>query len=220
METAASFACRLIFFMNEASCCDTACIAHAFVSVIPQKFDYKITTEWRRNEIANAKSLKVKREKAFAWILLEYAVKTVFGNNLESFSPKKNENGKLVFDKIFASISHSGNYVIAVVAKNPVGCDIEEIKQRDFSRLVEKFTTENEKQLFNTSNDKITCFYKLWTAKEALFKLSKGTIFSPQKISVDNKVNFFRAENFITAVAFDSKIRFSFLRYNNGMFLD
>ena len=107
--------------MKEMSCGGVSNAAYAFVALIPREFDCEIATKWRKNEIAAAKSPKVKREKAFAWALLEYAVKIVFGKAFEEFSPKKDENGKIIADGIFVSISHSGDYALAVVANKEVG---------------------------------------------------------------------------------------------------
>ena len=204
--------------MKEMSCGGVSNAAHAFVALIPHEFDCEIATEWRKNEIAAAKSLKVKREKAFAWALLEYAVKKVFDKDIEEFSPKKDENGKIIADGIFTSISHSGNYALAVVANTEVGGDIEEKKDKDFTRLVEKIATESEKTLFSAAKDKKTCFFKLWTAKEALYKRSGEKVFSPEKTPIDGKAEFFVTENFVAAVAFDGETRFKFLRYENGKF--
>ncbi len=207
--------------MKETSCGSVLNVAHAFIASIPCEFDYKISTVWRNNEIAAVKSSKVKREKAFAWALLEYAVKKVFGKDIEEFSPKKDESGKIIADEIFMSISHSGNYALAVVAEKKVGGDIEEKKVKDFARLVEKIATESEKKLFSEEKDKKTCFYKLWTAKEAVYKQSDEKVFAPDKTEVGgNNIDYFITENFVAAVAFDGKTQFNFLRCENGKFFE
>ena len=201
--------------------CDFQPTAQAFISAIPQDFDCEISVSWRKKEIEEAKNKKVKREKTFVWALLEHAVKEVFGKNIEEYSPKKDASGKICADGIFVSVSHSGNYALVAVAKNKIGCDIEERKDKDFTHLVEKFATENEKKLFNEEKDKNTCFYKLWTAKEAVYKQSCENVFAPDKTEVGgNNIDYFITENFVAAVAFDGKTQFDFLRCENGKFFE
>ena len=67
---------------------------------------------------------------------------------------------------IFWSISHSKNYVAYAISENPVGVDIEEIKERD-DGLLEIFL-DGEYKIVGWKNWQN--FYKLWTGKEAILK--------------------------------------------------
>lgn len=76
---------------------------------------------------------------------------------------------------INASLSHSGKYVACVVSRSAlVGLDIEVLKIRNnFSEIAELAFASGEynwltKQL---ASDRAETFYKLWTRREAIFKL-------------------------------------------------
>lgn len=69
------------------------------------------------------------------------------------------------------SISHSGNLSVAacIDGGSRLGVDIELIKEKDNSRIADRFFTEKEKALLDgmRNNDG---FYMIWTAKEAKAK--------------------------------------------------
>lgn len=75
------------------------------------------------------------------------------------------------------TISHSKNIVaVAVTAANQsIGIDVEKHKARDYFALAKSFTHPNELKTLIQSVNKETVFYKLWTAKEALYKASETT---------------------------------------------
>ena len=100
--------------------------------------------------------------------------------------------------QIFASISHSNDYVVVAIDYFPIGIDIELKKDRkNFLRLSE--TAFNDKSLIfkiknQTDNNKIKdLFYNAWTKKEALYKLEstiknyKNDFSSSYKIKFINK---------------------------------
>jgi 4'-phosphopantetheinyl transferase len=66
------------------------------------------------------------------------------------------------------SISHCSKYIALAVCAEPVGLDIE-LLGRDTSRIINKFVSEEEKNLYknNLLNDAL----ELWCAKEAVYKL-------------------------------------------------
>ncbi len=72
----------------------------------------------------------------------------------------------------FISISHSKNYCALGVSSNEIGIDIEEINPR-IERIAERFVNIDEKQF--VSEEYILDLTKLWTMKEAMFKLNNRT---------------------------------------------
>ncbi|MBW2004720.1 MAG: 4'-phosphopantetheinyl transferase superfamily protein [Deltaproteobacteria bacterium] len=68
---------------------------------------------------------------------------------------------------IYWSLSHKPEYVAAVVSKNRVGIDIEEIKARD-ELLFAHVASDEEWELKERSWD---TFFRYWTAKEAILKV-------------------------------------------------
>jgi len=67
---------------------------------------------------------------------------------------------------IYWSLSHKPNYVAAVISKDKVGIDIEEIKPRPES-LFARVASDEEWELQERSWDTL---YRYWTAKEAILK--------------------------------------------------
>ena len=68
------------------------------------------------------------------------------------------------------SVSHAGDYAVAVCSENtPVGIDIEKIKER-VERVKERFLQEKELESISAEN-RLEQLYVFWGGKEALFKL-------------------------------------------------
>ncbi len=75
----------------------------------------------------------------------------------------------------YFNISHSGEYVLCVLSKQEVGVDIQYKSSSYQERILHRFFTEKEKELWEycaTREEKEDFFYRLWTAKEALGKLT------------------------------------------------
>ena len=66
------------------------------------------------------------------------------------------------------SISHCSKYIALAICAEPVGLDIE-LLGRDTSRIINKFISEGEKNLYK--NDLADGALELWCAKEAVYKL-------------------------------------------------
>ena len=85
------------------------------------------------------------------------------------------------------SISHCSKYIALVVCKEPVGLDIE-LLDRDTSRIINKFVSEEEKNL--CKNDFSDVALELWCAKEAVYKLFDipGLSFREEILSLRKKI--------------------------------
>jgi 4'-phosphopantetheinyl transferase len=80
----------------------------------------------------------------------------------------KDENGvPCPVAGIYWSLSHKPKYVAAVVSKDKVGIDIEEMKPRPES-LFARVASDKEWELQERSWDN---FFRYWTAKEAILKV-------------------------------------------------
>ncbi len=84
------------------------------------------------------------------------------------------QNGKPYLDgEREFNISHSGDYVICAVGKNPVGADIEKIgrvKEAVFNRIASPLEKEVAEKLSPSERDEYYC--SVWTKKESLLKLT------------------------------------------------
>lgn len=108
-------------------------------------------------------------------LLLQYVLKSSM--NISDFEIEYSKNGKPYlknYDNIFFNISHSGDYVICVIAESEVGIDIEEIIY-DYCRYegLDKYifsNTEINKLATLELREKSKYFFDLWTQKEAFAK--------------------------------------------------
>ncbi len=127
------------------------------------------------------KFLSEEKEKqhCFGRFLVKTAAKNFFqlaNSDIETVNKKPRfKNSKLHF-----SISHSKNIVLAAFDENPIGADIEFMKERNFKELFARYNYKGE----NISKE---LFYKFWTEYEAGIKLQG----SPKtKITTQFQENF------------------------------
>lgn len=80
------------------------------------------------------------------------------------------------YEQVYFSLSHSGDYVAAVIDDKPVGIDIEEIKVKENNKLIEeRYFSPGERELIEENpNGSEEGFFKLWTLKEAFLKSVGG----------------------------------------------
>lgn len=86
-------------------------------------------------------------------------------------------------DNLFFSVSHAWPYVFFAISECNVGIDIEK-KESGKTKLAKRFFTGNERRLIDRSDDPDETFFKIWTGKEAYFKM-KGTGLTVPLNSVD-----------------------------------
>ncbi len=138
---------------------------------------------------------------------------------LNSYYLYYDKNGKPFLNNgLYISISHSNDYAVLAISKKNIGIDIEK-KQTKLQRVAPKFI--GSEKAFITND--LVYLTKIWTAKEAIYKLKnhKGLSFKKNIhinpflkdemhtkgiISIDNKeellkIYYFNFENSILALA-------------------
>ncbi len=179
---------------------------HVYYAPLCENTEIPLTSPLRQAEIDSISNERVRLEKYSAWRLLEYGVRAAFGIELEALHPKKSDVGRWECDKIHFSISHSGALVAVAVSCEPVGIDIQEVRDiRD--GLVEKILTEGERSTYNGGTEEIIT---LWTKKEAVFKLLGERYFHPSAIDSSLHPTFTTTlnmadESYIMSVAFSKE---------------
>ncbi len=106
-------------------------------------------------------------EKEIQHCLGRYLVKTVANNFFKldnSDIVLVNKKPRFKSNDIHFSISHSQNIIIAAFDKNPVGVDIEFMKDRNFKELFKRYN-------YKSNNISKELFYSFWTEYEAAIKL-------------------------------------------------
>lgn len=133
----------------------------------------------RAEEIKACTNENVRRQKLYVWKLLELAVGDLPGMDLNSLNLRKDENGKWQSDKIYISLSHSGNVVAAAVSDSSVGLDIEFFNEK-IRKVACKQNCNRERKIFfakeRAFSERVCA---LWTRKESEFKRKGEKIFSP-----------------------------------------
>ena len=85
----------------------------------------------------------------------------------------RNEAGKPYIEEcnIYFNISHAGDFVVCAFCEQPVGIDIEEIKEIDLE-IAKRFfcKSEYEDLMEQKEVDRLNYFYSLWTLKESYIK--------------------------------------------------
>ncbi len=147
-------------------------IVDVYVAEIPSdKKLGKLQTKLRQKEIDSVNNEKVKKEKYYAWKLLEYAIYQSFGKKINEVNFKKETFGKWTCDECEFSLSHSNGAVSVVVSKTAVGIDIEKIEPTKVD-ISSKILSKSELLEYEKLNDEDKLQYIIfaWTKKESLFK--------------------------------------------------
>jgi 4'-phosphopantetheinyl transferase len=75
----------------------------------------------------------------------------------------------------YYNISHTRNALAVVVADNPVGVDIEKLREAEPGIAKRFFAADEQEYIDNADSEKDRRFYDIWTKKEAYIKyLGKG----------------------------------------------
>ena len=83
------------------------------------------------------------------------------------------ENGKPLMADICFNISHSHQMVVCSLSRQPVGCDIERVRNVQ-EGMAERFFTQNEIQYLNQydGENRQHEFFRIWTMKESYMKMT------------------------------------------------
>ena len=143
----------------------------------------------RREKALKFKHEQGQRECVLAYLLLKRALMEVYGieGNPEMV---EQEGGKPMLKdhpEIHFNLSHCKSAVACVIGDEPVGVDIDRIRNYN-AQLARHTMNDNELQEIENNADEARAFIRLWTKKEALLKLTGEGIRSDLK-SVLNREN-------------------------------
>ena len=161
-----------------------------YFSIIPDAAAIgAILPKEREDEIKSVSNERVKREKYFAWRLLEYALSDALGLKLIDAKLFKDKNGKWKSELCEFSISHSASLVAVAISHAPVGIDIEPLGTSRPRGFAKKTLAESELSLFSSLpvSEKDEFLLTRWCIKEAIYKKEGAGVFSPSKIQTNAK---------------------------------
>lgn len=132
-------------------------------------------------EVAAMPEGEEKRRRAFARLLLEYALFRSLGLTPQKAAVHKNADGKPLSERCFLSLSHSGSFAAVALSREPVGVDLE-AKARAIppDGAARHFLTEKEAETLCPEK-----LLMIWTQKEALFKAFGSGRFEPKAIETE-----------------------------------
>ena len=139
--------------------------------------------ESRYHEILECKNENARREKYLVWKLLEQAIKTGTDLDFANLEFTKTANGKWVCHDLYFSLSHADGVVCVAVSDQPIGVDVEAVKDIR-SALADKILTEGERAVMESiPPDKRGRFLlDAWVKKESIFKMRGGEALLPNRI--------------------------------------
>lgn len=140
----------------------------------------------------------VSNQKRAAYGVLRKAIKEIVDTDDDFSHIYKNSNGKPVSTKYNFSISHSKEIVAIALSDANIGIDIEKINTAKNINKLSSTILHTEEIIPRNYNE----FYKLWTKKEAIFKLYGEKIFIPKNINTKKeKTKTFFIEDYCLSVA-------------------
>ena len=129
---------------------------------------------WRREEALKFRFTLGRVLCAKAFLLLQQGLLQDFGIK-EAIAFDYVRNGKPVLRNtpdVYFNLSHCKNAVLCVIDTVPVGCDVETPLRRVDDALLRRCCNDAELREVKLSENPNRAFIRLWTAKEAVCKLS------------------------------------------------
>jgi 4'-phosphopantetheinyl transferase len=120
--------------------------------------------------------------------------------NIDEIKLSYNKFGKLDSKNIdiYFNISRTHDFFTIAVSNNPIGIDIEKIRNIKDLGMANFFCTDEELNYIDVSTSKSTAFLKLWTLKESFVKnTGKGMLFKLKRLSfnVNNNEILLKIDN-------------------------
>lgn len=112
-------------------------------------------------------------EHMIAEKLLETGLKKEFGIDLEYEPRAEGEHGKPFLSyrpALHYNISHSGDYVVCVLADEEVGIDVQVHREANYERMLERMVTDEKRREILAGPDVEKEFFAQWVLREAYIK--------------------------------------------------
>lgn len=105
--------------------------------------------------------------------LLKTGLKQEYGLNLKYEPRAEGEHGKPFLSlrpSLHYNISHSGKYVLCILADQEVGIDVQVHKDVNYDKLLNRMVSEDLKREILNSEDVKKAFFEQWVLREAYIK--------------------------------------------------
>ena len=129
-------------------------------------------------------------EHMIAEKLLEIALKKEYGINLYNEPRAEGEHGKpflTLQPRIHYNITHSGKYVMCIIADQEIGIDVQVHKKVNFERMLERMVPADMIREILDSDEPEKAFFTQWVLREAYIKWTgEGLSRDLRTISMDD----------------------------------
>ena len=158
---------------------------------------FNMISEERRERIRSYKNEMTARLSLGAGVLLRIVMDR---NAVSEDQILRGTHGKpyVLGNKFYFNLSHSGEYVFCVYDNEPIGIDLQKIKDH-IPKHTDKILSAEEKEYleFLNTEESVSVFYQLWSDKESVIKWDgRGLRLPLQRISVVDKGKLISAINF------------------------
>lgn len=124
----------------------------------------------RQKRIHNMKQEKSRKQSMGVGLLLQKVLALYHMQDSDVFV---DEHGKPKVEGLEFSLSHSGNLVLCAVSEEPVGCDIERLREAPKGVAERYFSDAEQAYLSRFSADEYDRkFFRIWTMKESYVKMT------------------------------------------------
>ncbi|CAH1190142.1 4'-phosphopantetheinyl transferase Sfp [Paenibacillus plantiphilus] len=134
----------------------------------------RLLSEEKRQRLSRFRNREDACRSLLGELLVKATVSERTGRPISSISMRTNSFGKPLLNgsqPLHFNISHSGNWIVAIIADEEVGIDVEVIKPIDLIIAKRYFAKEEYSQLMAVPpQDRLAMFYTLWTLKESYVK--------------------------------------------------
>lgn len=132
---------------------------------------FTFLSEERKSAVLRMRSENDRKRSVLGEMLARRGIAKRLGICEREIAFKRSEKGKpfCTDASVCFSISHSKNAVACVIDSDPIGLDIEKMRDIDL-RITRIACTDSDKEYILGSEDENLRFFKVWTAKEAYFK--------------------------------------------------
>lgn len=154
----------------------------------------------RSEEVSIASQLQIKKfknqadalRKLYGELLVRKIIKETFAIQDQDIHLGKGDYGKPFLENypdFHYNLSHSGNWILCIIANKPVGIDIEEIKGSNIEIAKRFFHKKEIEYLLEKSRmEQNEAFFDLWTLKESYIKqLGKGLFIDLKDFAITKK---------------------------------
>ncbi len=149
---------------------------------------FLLVSDKKQQQIANIRQGEERIRSLGAARLLQISMNSYFHTQNEYYPTAVDSMGKpyLLSHAAQFSLSHSGMYAACVIDELPIGIDIQEM-DREITDMHYKILTAQELEFltqYPSEQERQTCFFKIWSAKESYMKAIGSSMLQAKKIAV------------------------------------